>query len=61
MPYVSDAQRRFMHARHPKIAARWDEEYPNQKGLPEHVKHKAKVKKKTTDKKAWDKYRKKKK
>jgi hypothetical protein len=26
MPYKSDAQRRFMHARHPEIAARWDAE-----------------------------------
>jgi hypothetical protein len=26
MPYKSDAQRRFMHARHPGIAAKWDEE-----------------------------------
>ena len=27
MPYESDKQRRFMHAKHPKIAARWDNEY----------------------------------
>ena len=26
MPYKSDAQRRFMHARHPDIAAKWDSE-----------------------------------
>lgn len=26
MPYKSDAQRRFMHARHPNIAKRWDKE-----------------------------------
>jgi hypothetical protein len=26
MPYKSDRQRRFMHAQHPEIAARWDEE-----------------------------------
>jgi hypothetical protein len=26
MPYKSDAQRRFMHAKHPGIAAEWDEE-----------------------------------
>ena len=38
MPYVSDAQRKFMHARHPGIAARWDREYPNQHELPEHIK-----------------------
>ena len=36
MPYVSDAQRKFMHAEHPKIAKKWDAEFPNQKGLPEH-------------------------
>jgi len=35
MPYQSDAQRRFMHAKHPEIAARWDREYPNQGSLPE--------------------------
>lgn len=44
-PYKSDAQRRYMHARHPKIAARWDKEHPNQKNLPEHVKKKKKKKK----------------
>lgn len=27
MPYKSDKQRRFMHAKHPDIAARWDKEY----------------------------------
>lgn len=27
MPYKSDKQRRFMHAKHPKIAARWDKKY----------------------------------
>jgi hypothetical protein len=26
MPYKSDKQRKFMHAKHPKIAARWDKE-----------------------------------
>jgi len=26
MPYASDAQRRFMHVRHPEIAAKWDAE-----------------------------------
>lgn len=26
MPYKSKAQQRFMHAKHPKIAARWDKE-----------------------------------
>lgn len=27
MPYRSAKQRRYMHARHPKIAARWDRKY----------------------------------
>jgi len=27
MPYVSEKQRRFMHAKHPKIAKRWDKKY----------------------------------
>lgn len=27
MPYRSAKQRRFMHAQHPEIAARWDKEY----------------------------------
>lgn len=26
MPYKSDKQRKFMHARHPEIAKRWDKE-----------------------------------
>jgi len=26
MPYVSEKQRKFMHARHPEIAKRWDKE-----------------------------------
>lgn len=26
MPYRSEKQRRFMHAQHPDIAARWDRE-----------------------------------
>lgn len=27
MPYRSGKQRRFMHAKHPEIAARWDKKY----------------------------------
>jgi len=27
MPYRSEKQHRFMHARKPKIAARWDKKY----------------------------------
>lgn len=31
MPYKSDAQRRFMHAKHPDIAAKWDQEIRSKK------------------------------
>lgn len=27
MPYKSEKQRRYMHAKHPTIAKRWDKEY----------------------------------
>jgi hypothetical protein len=27
MPYRSARQRRYMHAKHPRIAARWDRRY----------------------------------
>ena len=26
MPFKSEKQRRYMHAKHPKIAARWEKE-----------------------------------
>lgn len=44
MPYKSDAQRKFMHAKHPEIAARWDKEYPNQGKLPAKVGKKKRIK-----------------
>ena len=40
MPFRSEKQRRFMHAKHPAIAARWEAEAKT-KGK---VKHKAKKK-----------------
>jgi len=27
MPYRSERQRRYLHARHPKLAAKWDRKY----------------------------------
>jgi len=36
MPFLSEAQRKFMWIRHPKIAARWDKITPKGK-LPEKV------------------------
>jgi hypothetical protein len=38
MPFKSEAQRRFMWAKHPEVAERWAHEYPHQKKLPKHVK-----------------------
>jgi hypothetical protein len=35
MPFKSDAQRRFMYAKHPGIAKRWRREYGPQTNLPE--------------------------
>lgn len=35
MPYASKAQQRYMHARHPKIAKRWDAHTPSFASLPE--------------------------
>lgn len=43
MPYKSDKQRRYMHAEHPDIAARWDAEYG---GKVKKTNKKAKKKKK---------------
>jgi hypothetical protein len=31
MPYKSEKQRRFMHAKHPDIAKRWDREAKSKK------------------------------
>ena len=42
MPFKSDAQRKFMYAKHPGIAKRWSSESPEQGKLPEHVKKQAK-------------------
>jgi hypothetical protein len=35
MPFQSTAQRRFMHAKHPEIAKRWEEHTPKGEKLPE--------------------------
>lgn len=42
MPFKSEAQRRFLFAKHPQIAERWAHEYPHQGHLPAHVKKKKK-------------------
>ncbi len=38
MPFKSEAQRKFLFAKHPKIAKEWAEETPKGAKLPEHVK-----------------------
>ncbi len=42
MPFKSKAQRRFMYATHPKIAARWSKETPKKTKLPNKVSRKKK-------------------
>lgn len=39
MPYKSAKQRAYMHARHPKIAARWDRKYGTKVGGGKRRKH----------------------
>jgi hypothetical protein len=38
VPFKSEAQRKFLFARHPEIAKRWQDETPARANLPEHVK-----------------------
>ncbi len=38
MPFKSEAQRKFVFAKHPGIAKRWTKEYGSGKNPPEHVK-----------------------
>lgn len=40
MPFQSDAQRRFLFAKHPKVAEEFAEHTPKNANLPEHVKQK---------------------
>lgn len=37
MPFKSEAQRRFMHAKHPQMAKEWEKHTPKGKKLPEKV------------------------
>lgn len=41
MPFKSEAQRRFLFAKHPDIAKRWAAKYGAPKNLPQHVALKA--------------------
>lgn len=44
MPFQSEAQRRFLWAKHPEIAKRWDKEYGTPNNLPYHKSGTAKYK-----------------
>lgn len=39
MPFQSQQQRRWMHMKHPDMAARWEKETPKGKPLPKKVPH----------------------
>lgn len=45
MPFKSEKQRRYMYAKLPKIAARWEKETPKGKDLPKYAPPKRKKKK----------------
>lgn len=38
MPFKSEAQRKFMYANDPKMAAKWEKKTPKGKALPKKVK-----------------------
>ncbi len=40
MPFKSEAQRKFMYAKHPKIAKKWAKKYGNPKNLPKKARKK---------------------
>jgi len=44
MPFKSEAQRKWMYANDPKMAARWEKETPKSKSLPNKVKTKVQSK-----------------
>jgi hypothetical protein len=51
MPFKSKAQRRWMYANKPAMAAEWEDKTPKGAKLPEHVKKKKVVRKKSTRRK----------
>lgn len=40
MPFKSEAQRKFMYAKHPKLAREFESKTPKGKKLPKHVRKK---------------------
>ncbi|HDD44833.1 MAG TPA: hypothetical protein ENG63_08260 [Candidatus Desulfofervidus auxilii] len=53
MPFVSQAQRRFMYAVHPKLAREFEKKTPKGKKLPEYVDNRKKKNRKTIRKQAY--------
>lgn len=47
MPYKSKAQLRFMHAKHPEIARKWDDKYGLSDHLPERKRKKRRARSKS--------------
>ena len=47
MPFKSQAQRRFLYARHPKVAEEFEEKMPKGKKLPKKLHQLAAVKRKS--------------
>lgn len=44
MPFKSKQQRKFMYAKHPEMAKKWEEKTPKGKSLPKKVKKSSKSK-----------------
>lgn len=49
MPFKSEAQRRYMHAKHPQMAQRWEAETPTGKRLAAKLGRKRKSSKRSRD------------
>jgi len=48
MPYKSEAQMKYMHAKHPGIAKRWDKKYKVPSNLPKKLNSAVRKKKRKT-------------
>jgi hypothetical protein len=53
MPFKSEAQRKWMHANRPDMAARWEEETPNDRRLPAKIRHEEDPPKRRKPPKRW--------
>jgi hypothetical protein len=49
----SEAQRAYLHKHNPELAARWEDETPEGKRLPAHVRHEEPRPKKKRPPKRW--------